>query len=132
MRPLAGQESTGCHGRELQRTVGNQAKDCIGTGANALGCSLLSVAMKSQKETACNLWGLIPSGGQKVSFAGSVEEVSEEPSFPTELEKPEGVECEEAKAQLNREEAEVELTQADPPLAGNRIVSSSGGCREVA
>lgn len=56
--------------------------------------------------------------GQKVSFAGSIEEVRDEPSFPAELEEPEGAEGGEAKDQQNQE-TEVELEQGDPPLTGN-------------
>lgn len=56
--------------------------------------------------------------GQKVSFAGSVEEVREEPSFPSELEESEGAEGGESKDQKNQE-TEVEL--GDPPLTGNVV-----------
>lgn len=62
--------------------------------------------------------------GQKVSFAGSVEEVREEPSFPSELEESEGAEGGESKDQKNQE-TEVEL--GDPPLTDQGMELSHSG-----
>ncbi|XP_053119273.1 protein phosphatase 1 regulatory subunit 1B isoform X2 [Hemicordylus capensis] len=68
-------------------------------------------------------------GGQKVSFAGSVEEVRDDPSLPTESEKPEGAEGGEAKDQQNQE-TEVELEQGDPPLTDHIMELSHSGWEE--
>ncbi|KAJ6660622.1 hypothetical protein lerEdw1_017619 [Lerista edwardsae] len=67
--------------------------------------------------------------GQKVSFAGSVEEVRDEPSFPAELEEAEGAEGGEDKDQQNQE-TEVELEQGDPPLTDHGMELSRSGWEE--
>lgn len=60
---------------------------------------------------------MVPLGGQKVSFAGSVEEVQEEPSCPGEAEKPGDADGGEAEDQQNQD-AEEELEKGDPPPSG--------------
>ncbi|XP_062993986.1 protein phosphatase 1 regulatory subunit 1B isoform X2 [Elgaria multicarinata webbii] len=62
-------------------------------------------------------------GGQKVSFAGSVEEV------PTESEKPEGAEGGEAPDQQNQD-TEVEQGKEDPPLTDHAMELSRSSWEE--
>ncbi|XP_062993987.1 protein phosphatase 1 regulatory subunit 1B isoform X3 [Elgaria multicarinata webbii] len=63
------------------------------------------------------------TGGQKVSFAGSVEEV------PTESEKPEGAEGGEAPDQQNQD-TEVEQGKEDPPLTDHAMELSRSSWEE--
>ncbi|KAL8175878.1 UNVERIFIED_CONTAM: hypothetical protein K2H54_011634 [Gekko kuhli] len=69
------------------------------------------------------------TGGQKVSFAGSVEEVREEPSSPREPEKPDDAEGGEAEDRQNQEEEEEE-EEGDPPPADHVTELSQSGWEE--
>ncbi|XP_060111944.1 protein phosphatase 1 regulatory subunit 1B [Heteronotia binoei] len=118
----------------LCQPEGSQGQKQPGSGTKAALLRQCTVLENKPKESECPVYPAVSKsqkrkGGQKVSFAGSIEEVREEPTCPGEPEKPDGAEGGEEKDQ-QKQEAEEEVEKGDPPPADNITELSQSGWEE--
>ncbi|XP_054849246.1 protein phosphatase 1 regulatory subunit 1B isoform X2 [Eublepharis macularius] len=116
----------------LCKPEGSQGQKQTGSGTKAALLRQCTVLENKPKESEHPVYPALSKsqkrkGGQKVSFAGSVEEVRDEPGFPGESENPNGAEGGEAK---DLHYQEVELEKGDPPPTDHVMELSQSGWEE--